>query len=175
MVGPSPCGVSSIAGFACSRRGKGDLNYMLVVQLVWPGCRLSGRDTPGSVLARGIGTRFTTGIDQSANAPHSTDAAVRAARPGGEYFAAPGVGPQRRYEALRAYLLDGQPAATVTERFGYTITGLHSAVRDFRAGARDFFTDPRSGPKQAPGKDAAGPGSSSYAPRATRSTRSPRC
>src|SRR5207342_1889235 len=128
---------------------------MLVVQLVWPGCRLSGRDTPGSVLARGIGTRFTTGIDQSANAPHSTDAAVSAARPGGEYFAAPGVGPQRRYEALRAYLLDGQPAATVTERFGYTITGLHSAVRDFRAGARDFFTDPRSGPKQAPGKDAA--------------------
>jgi hypothetical protein len=28
-------------------------------------------------------------------------------------------------------------------------------VRDFRAGARDFFADPRPGPKQAPGKDAA--------------------
>jgi hypothetical protein len=81
--------------------------------------------------------------------------AVPAARPGGEYFAAPESGPQRRYEAIRAYLLDGEPAATVAERFGYTTAGLYSAVRDFRAGARDFFTDPRPGPKQAPGKDTA--------------------
>jgi hypothetical protein len=68
---------------------------------------------------------------------------------------APVAGPQRRYEALRAYLLDGQPAGCVAERFGYTTAGLYSAVRDFRAGARDFFTDARPGPKQAPGKAAA--------------------
>ena len=80
--------------------------------------------------------------------------AVPAARPGGEYFAAPESGPQRRYEAVRAYLLDGEPAATVAERFGYTTAGLYSAVRDFRAGARDFFTDPRPGPKQVPGSTA---------------------
>jgi transposase-like protein len=90
-------------------------------------------------------------IDQSANSPQP----VGRARPGGEFFAAPAAGPQRRYEALRAYLLDGQPAAAVAERFGYTTAALYSAVRDFRAGARDFFADPRPGPKQAPGKDAA--------------------
>jgi hypothetical protein len=56
-------------------------------------------------------------------------AAGQAARSGGEYFAAPEPGPQRRYEALRAYLLDGEPAATVAQRFGYTTTG-HA---DFRA------------------------------------------
>jgi hypothetical protein len=74
---------------------------------------------------------------------------------GGEFFAVPAVGPQTRYEALRAYLLDGEPAATVAERFGYTTAGLHSAVADFRAGAKNFFLDARPGPKTAPGKDAA--------------------
>jgi hypothetical protein len=34
---------------------------------------------------------------------------------------------------------------------------LLSAVRDFRAGARDFFVSGRPGPKTAPGKDAARP------------------
>jgi len=43
----------------------------------------------------------------------------------------------------------------VAARFGYATAGLHSAVADFRAGARDFFTDARPGPKTAPGKDAA--------------------
>ena len=55
---------------------------------------------------------------------------------------------------MRAYLLDGQPAADVAARFGYTTAGLHSAVADFRAGSRDFFTDPPD-PKTAPSKDAA--------------------
>jgi hypothetical protein len=74
---------------------------------------------------------------------------------GGEFFAAPAAGPQTRYEALRAYLYDGEPAATVAARFGYTLAGLHSAVADFRAGAKTFFLDARPGPKTAPGKDAA--------------------
>jgi hypothetical protein len=47
----------------------------------------------------------------------------------------------------------GQAAA----RFGYTPASLLSAVRDFRAGARDFFVSGRPGPKAAPGKDAARP------------------
>ncbi|MDT2008604.1 hypothetical protein FXW78_38285 [Rhodococcus opacus] len=87
-------------------------------------------------------------INQSANTP-------QAARRGGEFFAVPAAGPQTRYEALRAYLLDGEPAAAVAERFGYTTAGLHSAVADFRAGAKNFFLDARPGPKTAPGKDAA--------------------
>jgi hypothetical protein len=91
---------------------------------------------------------LTAGINQSANVPQP-------ARAGGEFFAAPAAGPQTRYEALRAYLFDGEPAASVAARFGYSTAGLSSAVADFRAGARSFFLDTRPGPKNAPGKDAA--------------------
>jgi hypothetical protein len=105
-------------------------------------------DTPPVIVECRSSTGLTVLIDQSANSQ-------QVARAGGEFFAAPAAGPQARYEALRAYLLDGQPAATVAERFGYTLAGLHSAVADFRGGARNFFLDSRPGPKTAPGKDAA--------------------
>ena len=95
--------------------------------------------------------RLTETIDQSVNAPYP----ARPARAGGEFFTAPAGGPHRRYEALRAYLFDGWPAAEVAARFGYTTAGLHSAVADFRAGSRDFFVDARPGPRTAPGKQAA--------------------
>jgi hypothetical protein len=52
---------------------------------------------------------------------------------------------------------EGLPAAEAAARFGYTPASLASAVRDFRAGARDFFTTAKPGPKTAPGKDAARP------------------
>ena len=76
-------------------------------------------------------------------------------RPGGEFFRSPTGATQRRYEALRAYLLDAEPAALVAQRFGYTTAALNSAVRDFRAGAHEFFLTATPGPKSAPGKDAA--------------------
>ena len=76
-------------------------------------------------------------------------------RPGGEFFTAPTHPSQRRYEALRAYLHDGEPATVVAERFGYTAASLNSAVRDFRAGSQEFFLTHTPGPKSAPGKDAA--------------------
>jgi transposase-like protein len=62
---------------------------------------------------------------------------------------------QRRYEALRAYLLEGVSVAMVAARFGYSTETLASMVRDFRAGRRDFFVTPRPGPKVAPAKEAA--------------------
>jgi hypothetical protein len=96
------------------------------------------------------------------------------ARPGAEFFAQPGTADQRRYEVLRAYLLEGLSAAEAASRFGYTAASVASMARDFRAGRRDFFTDTKPGPKSAPAKDAAGPGSSSYAGPAGRPTRSPR-
>jgi DDE family transposase len=49
------------------------------------------------------------------------------------------------------------PAAEAAARSGYTPTSLLSAVRDFRAGAREFFVTGKPGPKTAPGKDAARP------------------
>jgi hypothetical protein len=91
------------------------------------------------------------GIDQSAKNPQHP------ARPGGEFFLHPDSAAHRRYEALRAYLAEGLPAAEAAARFGYTPASLLSAVRDFRAGAREFFTTGRPGPKTAPGKDAARP------------------
>ena len=63
----------------------------------------------------------------------------------------------RRYEALRAYLAEGLSAAEAAARFGYTPASLLSAVRDFRAGAREFFVTGKPGPRTAPGKDAARP------------------
>jgi transposase len=78
-----------------------------------------------------------------------------AARPGGEFFAAPDTCDQRRYEALRAYLLEGLTASEAADRFGYTAASVQSMARDFRAGRRDFFTDTKPGPKSAPAKDAA--------------------
>ena len=77
------------------------------------------------------------------------------ARPGGEFFAAPATADQRRYEALRAYLLEGLTAAEAASRFGYTAASVTSMARDFRAGRHDFFTDTKPGPKSAPAKDAA--------------------
>ena len=79
------------------------------------------------------------------------------ARPGGEFFADPADPTHRRYEALRAYLLEGVPGPVAAHRFGYRPETLASMVRDFRAGRDDFFVSPRPGPKTAPAKEAARP------------------
>ena len=72
-----------------------------------------------------------------------------------EFFTRPRTSAQRRYEALRAYFVEGMPAAQVAARWGYTSAAFNSVVRDFRAGDREFFVERRPGPKTAPGKDAA--------------------
>ena len=48
-------------------------------------------------------------------------------------------------------------------RFGYTPAALQSAVRDFRAGAREFFLDAKPGPKPRRARTPPGAGSSSCA------------
>jgi len=79
-----------------------------------------------------------------------------APRRGWETFAQPAQSNQRRYEAVRAYLLEGAPLAQAAARFGYTPSALASLVRDFRAGKLELFTEPRKpGRKSAPKKDAA--------------------
>ena len=78
-----------------------------------------------------------------------------AARRGGEFFLHPASPTQRRYEALRAYLAEGVPAAKAAARFGYTLAGFTSLVRDFRVGKLEFFPTTRPGPRRAPAKDAA--------------------
>jgi transposase-like protein len=77
-------------------------------------------------------------------------------RRGWEAFARPAQVNQRRYEAIRAYVLDGAPLAEAAARFGYSPTALASLVRDFRAGKLTLFAETgRPGRKSAPKKDAA--------------------
>ena len=77
-------------------------------------------------------------------------------RKGWEAFAHPTQINQRRYEAVRAYLLDGAPPDQVAARYGYTTSTLTSLVRDYRAGKLALFTDAaKPGRKSAPKKDAA--------------------
>src|SRR5260221_13602090 len=79
-----------------------------------------------------------------------------APRKGWEAFAQPTQVNQRRYEALRAYVLDGAPLAEAADRFGYSPPALASLARDLRAGKLALFADPgKPGRKSAPRKDAA--------------------
>ena len=87
-------------------------------------------------------TCYPCRVEQSAN--------LIPARPGGEFFAVPATPTQRRYEALRAYLLEGVSAAEAGARFGYTAGSVLSMARDLRTGAgTDFFTATRPGPKRS--------------------------
>jgi transposase len=76
-------------------------------------------------------------------------------RSGSEFFTAPVQVAHRRYEALRAYFVDGATAAQAGARFGYTPATMQAMVRDFRAGDRNLFVERRPGPRTAPAKQAA--------------------
>src|SRR6266567_6463906 len=83
------------------------------------------------------------------------ESAIRPYRGGAEFFVSPDGAAQRRYEALRAYFVEGATAAEAAARFGYTESTVAAMARDFRAGDRDFFVDRRPGPRVAPAKVAA--------------------
>jgi transposase len=76
-------------------------------------------------------------------------------RPGAERFTAPEQPNQRRYEALRAYYVEGASAAEVAERFGYTRATVETLVRDHRARRVELFASSRPGPRSQPKKDRA--------------------
>ena len=50
-----------------------------------------------------------------------------------QFFLQPQETFHRRYEALRAYFLEGQPLAEIADRFGYRLSSLKSVVCRFRA------------------------------------------
>ena len=54
-------------------------------------------------------------------------------RPGGEYFTEPEEPTQRRYEALRAYFIEGLTASEVAARFGYSPQVVHQMASELRA------------------------------------------
>jgi transposase len=69
---------------------------------------------------------------------------------GAEAFTAPEQVNHRRYEALRAYFVEGLSYAETGERFGYTRWAMINLVRDYRAGKLELFAPPRK-PGPAPG------------------------
>jgi transposase len=69
-------------------------------------------------------------------------------RAGADYFIHPAGPSQRRYEALRAYFVDGMPASQVADQFGYSTASVHQMATLLRTGKLSLFTDPRPGPKR---------------------------
>lgn len=75
-----------------------------------------------------------------------------------EWFIAPEQVNQRRYEALRAFFVDGLTHAEAGQRFGYTRWAMVNLVREHRAGRLELFAPPRRPgppPGTAPAKDRA--------------------
>jgi len=68
-------------------------------------------------------------------------------RAGAEYFTQPSEPPQRRYEALRAYLVEGVSAQEAGSRYGYSAASVYQMVRELRAGRVEFFRSSKPGPK----------------------------
>jgi hypothetical protein len=81
------------------------------------------------------------------------------ARHDSRFFLEPEQTFHRRYEALRAIAVDGEPIERVAERFGYKLSALRSIVRRFRADRRRGVTPPFFSPTVAgdqPGDAAKG-------------------
>ena len=77
---------------------------------------------------------------------------------GADFFTAPDQVNHRRYEALRAFFVDGLTHAQAAARFGYTRWAMVNLVREYRAGGLDMFAAPRKPgppPGVAPAKDRA--------------------
>jgi hypothetical protein len=69
---------------------------------------------------------------------------------GGEWFTTPAQVNHRRYEALRAFFVDGLTYQQAADRFGYTRWAMVNLVREHRAGKLGLFAPPRK-PGPPPG------------------------
>ena len=65
-----------------------------------------------------------------------------------------GAAQPARYEALRAFFVDGLSHAQAGQRFGYTRWGMVNLVREYRAGKVELFAPPRK-PGPTPGSAPA--------------------
>jgi len=90
--------------------------------------------------------------------------------PDRRFFLEPEQTFHRRYEALRAILVDEEPFDQVAERFGYKTSAMRSMVSRFRADRRRGVTPPFSSPTAA--DDLAG-AAAKWTDRPPRPRRSP--
>ena len=70
-------------------------------------------------------------------------------RVGAAYFLEPSEPAQRRYEAMRAYFVDGLAAGEVAERFGYSPASVHQMASELRVGSAQYFRSSKPGPRSA--------------------------
>src|SRR5450631_3998651 len=70
-------------------------------------------------------------------------------RGGAAYFLEPSEPAQRRYEAMRAYFVDGLAAGEVAERFGYSPASVHQMASELRVGSAQYFRSSKPGPRSA--------------------------
>ena len=75
----------------------------------------------------------------------------------------------RRYEALRALLVDDEPIDHVAERFGYQTSALRSMVSRFRAARRRGVTPPFFSPTVADDREDGAAKRTDRSPRPRRS------
>jgi len=68
-------------------------------------------------------------------------------RAGASFFTEPASPAQRRYEAMRAYFVDGLAAAHVADAFGYSTASVHQMATLLRSGRMRLFADAKPGPK----------------------------
>jgi hypothetical protein len=61
-----------------------------------------------------------------------------------QFFVAPQQTFHRRYEALRAFFVDGRPLADIAAQFGYKTDALKAMISKFRAQYRSGQTPPFS-------------------------------
>lgn len=71
-----------------------------------------------------------------------------------QFFADPQVPQQRRYEAIRAVVIEDQPLQATATRFGFAYGTLRNLVAQFRAGIRQGRTPPFSLRSHADGPPA---------------------
>jgi len=81
-----------------------------------------------------------------------------------QFFADPQLTQQRRYEAIRAVIFDGQPAQAVAVRFGFTHGTLRNLLTQFRACIRQGRTPPFSPMRRADGPPSVTPNRAFSAP-----------
>ena len=62
---------------------------------------------------------------------------------GAGWFTTPAQVHHRRYEALRAFFVDGLSYQQAADRFGYTRWAMVNLVREWRAGRLELFAPPR--------------------------------
>src|SRR6266487_4058234 len=77
---------------------------------------------------------------------------------GAGWFTTPAQVNHRRYEALRAFFVDGLTCQQAADRFGYTRWAMVNLVREWRAGRLELFAPTRKPgppPGVAPAKDRA--------------------